>query len=96
MTRAEYEAKYVANTKYTGMGLETTINEPCPFCAEPGFRSYRILEVTAAIAKEAVCGSCGRGARAIVTKKESTTLVEILQTCGDDPPPFMKWMRRSA
>jgi hypothetical protein len=98
MTREEYEAKYHANTRMSGFGLDTTIHMPCPFCAEPDFLSYRSLETHEALAKETVCTKCGRGMRNLIVRTEHAGSVTVgfapVQTRGDDPAPYLRWIQR--
>lgn len=90
MTKEEYERKFVANTKYSGFGMDTTIHMPCPFCAEPEWRVCKILEVEADNQKEAVCKHCGRGSKVIFNKDSGGFSFEIVQTCGDDAPDYIQ------
>lgn len=94
MTKEEYEKKFADNQKFSGRGVETTIHMPCPFCAEPDFMIYRVIEVNDFLAHEAVCKHCGRGMKGIVEKGESGVNVEFVQTCGDPAPDFLPPIRR--
>lgn len=94
MTKDEYNHKYLENTKITGFGLETTVHMPCPFCTEPNFVSYRILDVEFALKQNNICRRCERGATVIFKKSEQGTSLEMVQTSGDDPPDYINWIRR--
>jgi hypothetical protein len=94
-TKEAFERRFHENQKIEGFGLDgTTTRMPCPFCAAPDFVVYKILEVTEALAAESVCKECGRGAKALVTKAGSSVSYEVVQTRGDDPPPFVLKLRR--
>lgn len=97
----EYNAKGNANTSFFGQGIfEAGVSVPCPFCAEPGFRSYRIIDVQKASKQEIICKHCGRGAKFIFEASEDTkdgnmVKVELVQTCGPDPAPWLPIRRES-
>lgn len=87
----EYNARYFDAQRISGYGLETTMHMPCPFCVEPDFLVYRILEVQEAMARGAVCKRCGRGCRAIFTHpNEGHLKFEIVQTVGPDAPEWLE------
>jgi hypothetical protein len=93
-TVEEYNTKFRENTRYSGIGLDTVIHTPCPFCAEPDFMSYKFMEVKEATKKGATCKSCGRTSKAVYTAETHDHIsFEMVITGGDDPPPYMK-MRR--
>lgn len=65
---------------------------PCPFCCAPDVLTHTVLDTEDAYRRGAVCGSCGRGFRAVFTKDEphrGATTISFVQTCGDDPPSFI-------
>lgn len=94
MTQEEYEKRFHENAQVTGEGLETTMHMPCPFCAAADFLVHHIIDTENAYEGGAVCGECGRGAKAIFTRSEGNTTFEFVQTMGDDPPDFLPRMRR--
>lgn len=97
MTKEDYDKKFVSNTKYSGNGLSTTIHMPCPFCAEPDFRVFRIVDTEKANQDEAVCKSCGRGCKMLYERTDGLgggVSFEMVQTRGDDPPEYLPPMRR--
>lgn len=96
MTRTEYEEKFHKNQKITGRFLETTMHMPCPFCAEPEFMVYKILDTEKVIANGAVCKFCNRGCKAIVTRDAGGVGFRFVQTCGDDPPDYLPKMERES
>lgn len=96
MTRDEYMRKLEENQKISGFGDEVRIDTACPFCAEPGFCSYLLFDVHEAMSKPSVCKHCGRGARAVFQRSGSSTRMEIVQTCGDDPPEYARMRRIEA
>lgn len=85
----EHEVKFGANMKMTGFGLTgVTQHMPCPFCAEPDFSVYRVIDADVAVASNRTCKSCGRSAKCIVTKNGSSQTVELVQTGGEDLPAW--------
>lgn len=97
LTPREYEERTRQNIEYFGHGVNAGAHIPCPFCGAPRFMSYRIIECMAEMQKEHICTECSRGARTIITTSPDglTTGLEIVQTCGDDPPEWIKnWIRR--
>lgn len=96
-TKAEYDAKFFANTRVEGFGFETATVAPCPGCAEPDWQRWPILGVEEAMAKGATCKHCGRGFRAIITKTHggAGTSFTIVQTCGPDLPSYLPEIERA-
>lgn len=94
MTKDEYERLVTANTKIEGYGLDVTMHLPCPFCAAPDFMLYKVIDANDALRAGAVCKSCGRGMKGIVQESSAETTIEMVQTCGNDPPEFLPPMRR--
>jgi len=91
----KYAAKYEENTRIEGFGEETAVIAPCPFCAEPGWLRYKILETEKQLAQGAECRMCGRGAKVVFTGTRDAIRMEFVQTAGDDPPAwFTHKMRR--
>jgi hypothetical protein len=84
-----YEEKSHRNSTLSGFGFETEVHVPCPFCAEPDFIVHPITDPETAYARGAVCGSCGRGMRALVTRSKAGVSFELVQTAGDDPPAWL-------
>lgn len=90
MTKEEYVAKFTANQKMTGHGLGNVhVHMPCPFCAEPDFVVYEVLEVQTKMAEGAVCKHCGRGAKAVFTRTPGGVSFEMVQTVGDEQPDYL-------
>lgn len=94
-TLEERNARYHQNAKVTGFGEATTVHHPCPFCAAPDFMVCRVIDTKAAMSEDRTCAECGRGTRAIIVETPSTTTFELVQTSGDDPPPYMPMRRIS-
>ena len=91
----EYNQMYLANSQVTGFGLEVAQNFACPFCCNPDWLKVKILNTEAALSVGATCSFCKRGAKALFTRKQGSTIFEIVQTAGDDPPAwFALPMRR--
>lgn len=94
MTKQEYEAKFAANQKITGYGVDVAMHMPCPACAEPDFVVYKILEIEEIMSKERVCTHCGVGMRAIFSHDNGGVSFEIVQTQGPDLPDYLPPIRR--
>lgn len=93
-TREEYEKRFFENNKFSGFGTNTTVHMPCPFCAAPDWLTYRVIDSQTGLAKGAVCAECGRSAKGLVERDQSGIRLEIVQTGGLDPPPWLPPMRR--
>jgi hypothetical protein len=91
---AEFNARFHQSEVVSGYGMNTTISSPCPFCAHPGWLSFKITGVRPAIERGATCEHCGRSARAIFVEKAGSVAFSIVQTGGDDPPAWFPTMRR--
>jgi hypothetical protein len=92
----EHNERSKANYKLTGYGLDTTIHQPCYFCAAPDFKVYKIIEANERLAEDAICLSCGRSAKGIITRDETTVYMELVQTGGPDQPACLPQIRRIA
>ena len=88
-TPEEYETRYIAATRVSGHGMDTSMHVPCPFCTAPECLIHTVPDTMDAYAKGAVCKVCGRGFRAVITPKGNGTSISFVQTCGVDPPPFI-------
>lgn len=94
-TAEEYNQKFQANTRYTGVGLDTMIHTPCPFCAEPDFMNYKFMEVKEVMKKGATCKHCGRSVGVVFhVDQPGNVQFEFVLTGGDDPPEYMATIRR--
>ncbi len=92
---AELNAKTAANSKIVGFGAETGMEVACPFCGNPNWCKYTILECQSVMAQEHVCKHCYRGAKAIFTRHPGGVFFEMVQTSGPNPPDwFEPKMRR--
>lgn len=92
-TKDEFNAKAILNYKVEGFGPGVTVHLPCPFCAEPDFKIGALLEYITEMKKGAICASCGRGAKVLITKVGGVDTVEYVQISGPDPQPYIQ-MRR--
>lgn len=91
----EFNAKYNANTRYSGQGFDTKMHMPCPGCAEPDWLSCRIIDVEEAMAAEHACKACGRAFKTEFRRTSRGVSFEVVQTKGDDLPAFMPKIRRA-
>lgn len=91
----EYHELYNSRVKYFGYGMETGMSLPCPFCCNPGFMAYKILEMEEAMKRGNTCIECNRSIKAIFTKTNTTTSFEVVQTGGPDcTDPWIPPIRR--
>lgn len=93
-TEDEYNRRFRANTEYFGIGIETGMTVPCPFCAAANFVSYKIIEVELTLSEEHICRECKRGSKSIFSTIDGSKSFEMVQTCGPDPAGWMPKMRR--
>lgn len=91
----EYEARFMKSHQITGYGIMgVTVHTPCPFCAAPDWNVFLVIDSEEAMAKDTKCEECGRSAKAIITKTDTTTSFEVVQTGGPDAPPWLPPIRR--
>jgi hypothetical protein len=91
----EYNAKYMRNMKMEGFGINgTKMHQPCPFCAEPDFVIFPIFEMEKHMSRPHTCKSCGRSAKCIFEHVAGGVQMEIVQTGGLEPFPYLPKMRR--
>lgn len=93
-TLDEYHRLYHERTRYEGLGLETAMVTPCPFCCAPDHLRVMVIHSEAAFEKGAECKECGRAWRAIVDRSGGSIAFEIVQTAGPDHAPYLPPMRR--
>lgn len=89
--RAEYDANMQKNLRTGGEGFDTTMFVPCPFCAAPGWKIFKIVDSQNELPKESVCEFCKRGAKSIVA--EGGKSIEVVQTSGPAQPEWLPPMR---
>lgn len=85
----ELSARFAANQKITGFGLEVATHMPCGFCGAPDLFIMPITDAQSAMVKGSVCKECGRGTKALFTEHDGGISFEIVQTSGDDPPAWL-------
>src|SRR5260370_33476595 len=86
----EYMAKFYTNQRIEGFGHDkVTMHVPCPFCAEPDFMVYKIIEVEQALQKGGTCSHCHRSAKALLQRADTGVQFEIVQTGGDQPAEWL-------
>lgn len=91
----EYTQRYKANERIFGVGLETSISAPCPFCAAPDFWVYRIINVREVVTKERICDACKRGLKTIFVQDNAQgSVFEFVQTTGPEQPAWLPQIRR--
>jgi hypothetical protein len=95
-TKEEYEQRFAENAHASGFGFENLKQHmPCPFCAAPEWLVVKLLELEARSSEPTICKECGRGAKTIYTHEPGgVTRFEIVQTRGDDAPPWLPKIRR--
>lgn len=84
------------NCHFSGTSPNVQVHAACPFCGAPDFWCHPLLETEKALEDGTVCGQCGRGMRALVTRSADGNEVRMrmVQTCGDDPPPYLSKIDR--
>lgn len=103
-TLDEYVARFHANTKVHGYGLDLTNEVPCPFCGAPNFAAWQVVagilpgderpNLDAQMGEETTCSECGRSGRHIVVRDPSGVSATFVQTGGPDPPAYLPPLRR--
>lgn len=76
------------NMRIEGFGLDVVTHAPCPFCAEPDWMKWPIMDPRTPMETGAVCGSCGRGAKAIFDEQPGSIRFELVQTSGPVQPDW--------
>jgi len=94
-TLDELNTKVRTNMKHFGSGLDAGMELPCGFCGESGLCSYKVMEMEEVCSKEYVCKACGRGMKLIFSQDQNGVSFEMVQTRGEDPPPYMPKIRRA-
>jgi len=90
-TTEEYLERYYLNNTLTGLGIETTMHMPCPFCAAKDFMVYGILEAIKVMSAGATCQECQRSAKVIISGAPGQPrYIEVVQTGGQDQPEWIK------
>lgn len=90
----EYNSLYMANHRITGFGIEgVTQHFPCPFCADPDWLVVKIMDFGTST-DPVKCSHCSRTARIEATEENGGKRIEIVQTAGDDPAPYLPPFRR--
>lgn len=87
---AEFERRYALTLSFDGLGVDTKIHCPCPFCAHADFWIYRLIDLHDALSRRAFCVNCGRAARVIFTFENGEQRAEIVQTSGPDQPEWLQ------
>ena len=89
LTHDVFTKKYEKNTRYSGQGLELKIHMPCPFCAEPDFVNFKLLEMREKMIRPHECQACGRAMKLRYEGNPSQLLITMIQTKGAPPPDFL-------
>lgn len=87
MTKAEYEHLFMQRTVYSGRGLATSVATPCPFCCEPDFMKFRVIDTEEALRRGGTCKACKRSIVAVFTGLTTGQSFELVQTGGPDQEP---------
>lgn len=86
----DFRKKQKNNLHMEGIGKDTTIYIPCPYCAEPEFIVTKMTESGPKWLAGAVCASCGRGMQSLViTDLNGGRKLEFVQIVGSAPPDWM-------
>jgi hypothetical protein len=86
----DYLKKTHKHTKLEGFGLEEiTQHQPCPWCAEPGFWIFHVLDIKEVTSQDTTCQHCGRSGKLLYHEDtDSSTVFELVQTGGEDAPSW--------
>lgn len=96
-TREEYDARFSAGHKITGRGLDNIeVHAPCPFCASPDWLVFNLIHIEEKSSVSTQCKECSRSAKMVYVHLGDTTTLEVVQTGGDSPPPYLPPARRVA
>lgn len=95
-TLQEYIERASTGCRIVGVGMNVRVELCCPFCAEPDYVRYRIIEMRTVLAREHVCKTCGRGSITIFNEYGAATRLSVVQTCGEDPPSYLEGIARAA
>lgn len=94
----EYNRRFAANAKVSGYGMDVAQHFPCPFCAAPEWLVIKIMDLamdSSAMSSARTCKECGRSGRMLLNPTAGGgSSMELVQTGGDDPPPWMPAIRR--
>jgi hypothetical protein len=92
----EFEARFAANQKIDGFGINVTMHMPCPFCAEADFMVYKVIETEDATG--GTCKACGRSMEIEHTVDGPNRTIRMYQTGGPEQPDWLspKMPRRIA
>lgn len=96
LTLDEYNTKWKDNYKIEGYGITgMTMHYPCPFCCEPEFMTHTLLNMHEIMQADHICVACSRGSKSIIkTFPNGSINIELVQTCGENPPSYLPPMRR--
>lgn len=90
-----YTARFHANQRMTGFGIDVTVHVPCPFCSAPDWIVMKVIDTKEAMKTGASCEECGRSARAIFhVDQPGNAEFEVVQTGGSDAPDWLPPIRR--
>jgi len=94
-TLAEFEARVQANTRTRTQDGRLVLDVACPFCGAGDFLTVDVMAIRHALAAPITCNECQRSIRSTVEGHAQCTRFEMVQTGGDDPPPYLPRFRRS-
>lgn len=92
-TYDDYARKQTDNQKIEGTGANTIVHAPCPFCCEPDWLVFRILDMREVASQGATCRHCQRGAKLIFTESAGSIAFEIVQFAGKPVPDYLPTIR---
>lgn len=98
-TQAEYERRFKTSYRITGHGPAVTMHLPCPFCAAAGWLDQPLFDpdrLTSGRGPDVTCTECGRSAAYVYVSTPDSVTVELVQTGGEDPSPWVHCRREPA
>lgn len=92
--REAFEARYRKNERCFGVGIETSLAIPCPFCGAADLYVAKVIEFREISGRDHQCRECRRSSRVVYVVLAGSTTFEVVQSGGDDPPTWQSTARR--
>lgn len=98
LTLDDYNAKFSANHKIEGFGIENIRQHfPCPCCAEADWKVVGMMSFQIEMIVPAQCSWCGRVTHYHIEEPDdATTISWMVLDEGDDPPDYLEHVLHDA
>jgi transcription elongation factor Elf1 len=94
-SRDEFQRRFRSNSFLDDTGFSVTQHFPCPACAAADWLVTRLVDLDQFVGQEFVCHECGRGfAFHSPSSGVTSSSYEVVQTCGEDLPPWIPFIQR--